>query len=216
MQGLHIDFIGLRKYGYIFSITLTLLSVVVLSTKGLSKGIDFTGGRTYIVKFEKPVNTEEIANLLSDELGGDPMVVTFGSENQVKISTKFKVEDPAATDEVNGLIYTGLKDLVPGVDQATFINDYIISSETVGPTIARDQAGKAVWAIILALIGMFTIHFYQVPQVAVWGRFISNSGTRRYNCAWSLHDPAGCNAILNGYRPGLHSCNFDRRRILDQ
>jgi SecD/SecF fusion protein len=159
MQGLHINFIGLRKYGYIFSITLTLLSVVVLSTKGLSKGIDFTGGRTYIVKFEKPVNTEEIANLLSDELGGDPMVVTFGSVNQVKISTKFKVEDPAATDEVNGLIYSGLKDLVPGVDQATFINDYIISSETVGPTIARDQAGKAVWAIVLALIGMFLYIF---------------------------------------------------------
>ena len=125
MQGLHIDFIGLRKYGYIFSITLTLLGVVVLSTKGLSKGIDFTGGRTYIVKFEKPVNTEEIANLLSDELGGDPMVVTFGSDNQVKISTKFKVEDPAATDEVNSLIYSGLKDLVPGVDEKTFINNYI-------------------------------------------------------------------------------------------
>jgi len=159
MQGLHINFIGLRKYGYIFSITLTLLSVVVLSTKGLSKGIDFTGGRTYIVKFEKPVDTQEISNLLSDELGGDPLVVTFGSENQVKISTKFKVEDPAATDEVNGLIYTGLKDLVPGVDEKTFINNYIISSETVGPTIARDQAGKAVWAIILALIGMFLYIF---------------------------------------------------------
>jgi SecD/SecF fusion protein len=159
MQNMKIDFIGLRKYGYIFSITLTLLSVVVLSTKGLSKGIDFTGGRTYIVKFEKPVDTQEISNMLSDELGGDPMVVTFGSENQVKISTKFKVEDPAATDEVNSLIYSGLKDLVPGVDEKTFVNDYIISSETVGPTIARDQAGKAVWAIILALIGMFLYIF---------------------------------------------------------
>jgi SecD/SecF fusion protein len=154
-----IDFIGLRKYGYIFSISLTLLAVVVLSTKGLSKGIDFTGGRTYIVKFEKPVNTQEIANLLSDELDGDPLVVTFGSENQVKISTKFKVEDPAATDEVNSLIYNGLKDLVPGVDERTFVNEYIVSSETVGPTIARDQAGKAVWAIILALIGMFLYIF---------------------------------------------------------
>jgi SecD/SecF fusion protein len=159
MQNMKINFIGLRKYGYIFSISLTLLSVVVLSTKGLSKGIDFTGGRTYIVKFEKPVNTEDISNMLSDELGGDPMVVTFGSENQVKISTKFKVEDPAATDEVNSLIYSGLKDLVPGVDEKTFINNYIISSETVGPTIARDQAGKAVWAIILALIGMFLYIF---------------------------------------------------------
>jgi SecD/SecF fusion protein len=159
MQNMKIDFIGLRKYGYIFSISLTLLAVVVLSTKGLSKGIDFTGGRTYIVKFENPVNTQEIANLLSDELGGDPLVVTFGSENQVKISTKFKVEDPAATDEVNSLIYSGLKDLVPGVDERTFVNEYIISSETVGPTIARDQAGKAVWAIILALIGMFLYIF---------------------------------------------------------
>ena len=159
MQNMKIDFIGLRKYGYIFSISLSLLAVVVLSTKGLSKGIDFTGGRTYIVKFEKPVNTEEIANLLSDELGGDPMVVTFGSESQVKISTKFKVEDPGATDEVNSLIYSGLKDLVPGVDEKTFINNYIVSSETVGPTIARDQAGKAVWAIILALIGMFLYIF---------------------------------------------------------
>jgi SecD/SecF fusion protein len=55
--------------------------------------------------------------MLSDELGSDPVVVTFGSENQVKISTKYKVEDPAATDEVNGLIYNGLKELVPGVDQ---------------------------------------------------------------------------------------------------
>jgi len=159
MQNMKIDFIGLRKYGYIFSLSLTLLAVVVLSTKGLSKGIDFTGGRTYIVKFEKPVNTQEIANLLSYELGGDPLVVTFGSENQVKISTKFKVEDPAATDEVNSLIYSGLKDLVPGVDERTFVNEYIISSETVGPTIARDQAGKAVWAIILALIGMFLYIF---------------------------------------------------------
>ncbi len=159
MQNMKIDFVGLRKYGYIFSISLTLLAVVVLSTKGLSKGIDFTGGRTYIVKFEKPVNTQEIANMLSDELDGDPLVVTFGSENQVKISTKFKVEDPGATGEVNSLIYSGLKDIVPGVDERTFINDYIVSSETVGPTIARDQAGKAVWAIILALIGMFLYIF---------------------------------------------------------
>ncbi len=199
MQNMKINFIGLRKYGYIFSITLTLLSVVVLSTKGLSKGIDFTGGRTYIVKFEKPVNTQEISNLLSDELGGDPLVVTFGSDNQVKISTKFKVEDPGATGEVNSLIYSGLKDLVPGVDEKTFINDYIVSSETVGPTIARDQAGKAVWAIVLALIGMFLYIFIRFRKWQYGVGSIDNRGTRRYHCAWSLHDTAGCNAILNGY-----------------
>ncbi len=156
---MHIDFVGLRKYGYIFSISLSILAIVSLSTKGLSRGIDFTGGRTYIVRFDQPVNTGEVANLLSDELGGDPVVVTFGSDNQVKISTKYKVEDPAATDEVNGLLYSGLKELVPGVDQQTFINNYIVSSETVGPTIAKDQASKAIWAILLALVGMFLYIF---------------------------------------------------------
>lgn len=159
MQHTNIDFIRLRKYGYIFSISLTILAIITLSTKGLSKGIDFTGGRNYIVKFEQPVNTAQVAELLSDDLGGAPTVVTFGSENQVKISTKYKVNDPAATDEVNNLIYNGLKELVPGVDANTFINNYIVSSETVGPTIARDQAGKAVWAIVLALIGMFLYVF---------------------------------------------------------
>jgi SecD/SecF fusion protein len=161
LQNMHIDFVGIRKYGYIFSITITILAIITLSTKGLSKGIDFTGGRTYVVRFEHPVNTVEIANLLSDEFEGDPMVVTFGSENQVKISTKFKVEDPAATDEVNGLLYDGLKELIPGVDQQTFISDYIVSSETVGPTIAKDQASKAVWAILLALVGMFFYIFFR-------------------------------------------------------
>ncbi len=159
MTNMHIDFMGIRKYAYIFSIGLTLLSIITLSTKGLSKGIDFTGGRTYVVRFEQPVNTGEIANLLSDELGSDPVVVTFGSENQVKISTKYKVEDPTATAEVNALIYNGLKGLVPGVDQTTFINENIVSSETVGPTIAKDQASKAIWAVVLALIGMFLYIF---------------------------------------------------------
>ncbi|MDM8002427.1 MAG: protein translocase subunit SecDF [Bacteroidota bacterium] len=159
LENMHIDFVGLRKYGYIFSISLSILAIISLSTKGLSRGIDFTGGRTYVVRFEQPVNTGEIANLLSDELGGDPVVVTFGSDNQVKISTKYKVEDPAATDEVNGLLYSGLKELVPGVDQQTFISNYIVSSETVGPTIAKDQATKAIWAILLALVGMFLYIF---------------------------------------------------------
>ena len=159
LQNMKIDFIGLRKYGYIFSISLTLLSIVAISTKGLTGGIDFTGGRAYIVNFQKPVSTTEIANLLSDELGGDPTVVTFGSENQVKISTKYKIEDPSATDEVNKLLYSGLKDLVPGVDESTFINNYIVSSETVGPTIASDIKVKAIWAIVLALIGMFLYIF---------------------------------------------------------
>ncbi len=159
MEHMHIDFMKLRKYGYIFSGALTILALVSLGTKGLTRGIDFTGGRNYIVKFEQPVSTSQITDLLTDELDGAPMVVTFGSDNQVKISTKYKIDDPAATDEVSKLIYSGLKELTPGVDEATFINTNIIQTETVGPTIAKDISRKAVWAIILALIGMFIYIF---------------------------------------------------------
>ena len=159
LQSTKINFIKLRKYGYIFSISLTILSIISLSTKGLSKGIDFTGGRNYIVKFTQPVSTSNVASLLADELDGAPMVVTFGSNNQVKISTKYRVDEPAATTEVSKLIYSGLKELAPGVDEATFLSTYIVSTETVGPTIAKDIKSKAVWAIILALAGIFLYIF---------------------------------------------------------
>ncbi len=194
MSNMKIDFVGLRKYGYIFSIALTILSIVTLSTKGISKGIDFTGGRTYVVNFQKPVNTAEVANLLSDELEGDPLVVTFGSDNQVKISTKFKVNEPEATTEVNKLIYSGLKDLVPGVDETTFINEYIVSSETVGPTIARDIAVKAVWAIIVALVGMF---LYILIRFRKWQYGLGSIVTLAHDVIIVL----GLYSILQGVMP---------------
>jgi SecD/SecF fusion protein len=194
LQNTKIDFIKLRKYGYIFSIVLSIASIVALSTKGLSKGIDFTGGRNYVVKFEQPVSTTNVADLLSDELEGTPIVVTFGSDNQVKISTKYKVDDPSATEEVNKLLYSGLSELVPGVDEDTFINDYIISSETVGPTIARDQSSRAVWAILLALVGMSV---YIVVRFRKWQYGIGSVVTLAHDTLIVL----GLYSILSGVMP---------------
>lgn len=165
LQNVHIDFMGLRKYGYIFSIALTLLAVVALSTKGLSRGIDFTGGRNYVVSFQQPVNTQAVAKLLAKDFDGEPTVVTFGSSNQVKISTKFKVDDPSASDEVNSILYSNLKGLANNVDEQTFIEQNIKSSETVGPTIARDMQKKAVVAIILGLAGIF---LYILVRFRTW------------------------------------------------
>ena len=189
-----VDFIKLRKYGYIFSITLSVLSIISLSTKGLSKGIDFTGGRNYVVKFEQPVSTTQIADLLTDELESTPIVVTFGSDNQVKISTKYKVDDPSATEEVNKLLYSGLSELVPGVDENTFINDYIVSSETVGPTIARDQSSRAVWAIVLALVGM---SIYIIIRFRKWQYGIGSVVTLAHDTLIVL----GLYSILQGIMP---------------
>ena len=83
------------------------------------------------------------------------MVVTYGSDNQVKISTKYKVEDPGAQDEVDNIVYEGLKGLAGNPDKDTFLENNLKSSETVGPTIARDITVKAIWAILFALVGMF-------------------------------------------------------------
>lgn len=194
LQNAKVDFIKLRKYGYIFSIVLSIASIVALSTKGLSKGIDFTGGRNYVVKFEQPVSTTQIADLLSDELEGTPIVVTFGSDNQVKISTKYKVDDPSATEEVNKLLYSGLSELVPGVDEDTFINENIISSETVGPTIARDQSSRAVWAILLALVGMSV---YIVVRFRKWQYGVGSVVTLAHDTLIVL----GLYSILSGVMP---------------
>ncbi len=156
LHNTNIDFIKLRKYGYIFSITLSIIAIVSLSTKGLSKGIDFTGGRTYVVEFPQPVSTQEISKLLADDFGGEPLVVTYGASNQVKISTKYKVDDPAAQDDVNNILYENLKDLAGNPGAESFVENNIKSSETVGPTIADDFRKKAVWAIFFSLIVIFS------------------------------------------------------------
>ncbi len=189
-----VDFMGLRKYGYMFSIALTVVAIISLSTKGLSKGIDFSGGRNYIVKFEQPVNTTDIADLLSDGLDGSPIVVTFGSSDQVKISTKYKVDEPAATDEVNTILYNGLKELAPGVDRETFINDNIVSSETVGPTIAGDQSKRAIWVIALAIIAMST---YIIARFRKWQYGIASLVTITHDVIILL----GAYSILQGIMP---------------
>lgn len=194
LEHMNINFIGLRKYGYVISISLTILSLVSLGTKGLSKGIDFTGGRNYVVRFEKPVSTTDIADMLTEGLQGAPMVVTFGSDNQVKISTKYKVEDPAATDEVNGIIYNSLKELAPGVDEATFVSNNIVSSETVGPTIAQDIKRKAVWAIVLGLFGIF---LYIVIRFRKWQYGVGSLITLAHDVIIVL----GLFSILQGVMP---------------
>ncbi len=158
-----IKFIDKRKVFYVISGSLILVSIISLMTKGLEQGIDFVGGRTYVVKFEKPVNTMEIAKSLEVAFEGDaPEVKTYGADNQVKISTKFKVEsnDKSADSIVEARLYEGLKPMVgEGVDYSTFITDYRQSSRKVGPTIADDIKVAAIWSIIFSLLIMFVYMF---------------------------------------------------------
>ena len=162
-KNLNIDFIGKRKIFYGISAAIILVGVVSLATRGLNQGIDFKGGRTYVVKFDKDVNTVELAKDLTEPFGGNiPEVKTYGGNNQVKISTKYLVDnDDANTDSiVEAKLYEGLQPVLGGdVPFETFINDYRQSSRKVGPTIADDIKIAAVYSIIFSLIMMFLYIF---------------------------------------------------------
>lgn len=172
----HINFIGKRKIFYVLSSTVILIGIVSLFTRGLNKGVDFTGGRTYVVRFENPVNTVDIKNQLKKVYGEAPEVKTFGSSNQVKITTKYLIdadaptakqiaetkkvsgtENPDIDDVVEAKLYEGLKSNIKGgkVTFKNFIENYRMSSQKVGPTIADDIKTSAIYSILLSLIAIF-------------------------------------------------------------
>ncbi|MBE0675093.1 MAG: protein translocase subunit SecDF [Bacteroidales bacterium] len=160
LKNTKIDFIGLRKTFYIISAIVITIGIGSLFTRGLSQGIDFTGGRTYIVKFEQNVRTEQVASALGEVFGQNPQVVTYGTDNQVKISTKYRIDDPGVDSEVEATLFEGLQQFLPaGVTLDEFLDNYRVGSETVGPTIALDIKIKALWAIGLSLLVMFLYIF---------------------------------------------------------
>jgi len=160
LRNTHVDFMGKRKIFYAVSIGLTIIGIASLFIKGLNPGIDFTGGRTYVVRFEQPVETENIANALQVKFGEAPQVVIFGSDDQVKITTKYKINETGVDDEIESLLYEGLKPVISdNLSLDKFLNDYVKSSETVGPVIASDIKNKAFWAVGISLLFMFLYIF---------------------------------------------------------
>jgi SecD/SecF fusion protein len=162
LQNTNVDFIGIRKKFYILSGVIILAGIVSLSTKGLNYGVDFTGGRSFVVRFDKDVKTNDIRESLSKEFGEAPEVKTFGPSNQVKITTKYRIkEDKASVDSlVEAKLYNGLK---PHYSTPISVEDFsvknqeigLLSSQKVGPTIAKDIVINSIWAILFSLIAIF-------------------------------------------------------------
>ncbi len=154
----NIHFIEKRKTYYIVSGIVIAIGILSLVFRGLSFGVDFTGGRTYVIKFEQPVNTVEIQDILSESFGGAPEVKIYGQDNQVRIVTKYKYSenDPSIDEEIETILYDDLKPLIAdGVSKQEFLDDYRQSSYKVGATIADDIQKEAVWAILFALVAIF-------------------------------------------------------------
>ena len=158
LRDVHFPFLQRRKVGYIVSGIITVVCVASLFTKGLDKGIDFVGGRTYTVVFDKPVQVESIAESLAVVYGSAPEVKTFGGDNQVRITTKYRITDEGteADDEVETLLYEGLKSYLPdGTTKEEFLSENRQMSQKVGPAVAEDVTRAAVWSVIFALIVIF-------------------------------------------------------------
>ena len=176
LSNVSFDFISKRKSSYILSGVLAVLSVISLLTIGLNTGVDFTGGRTYVVRFDNNVSAEDVRIALDKVLVSDDAakssveVKQFGGENQMRIITQYKYDDTSeeTTAEVDGLIYDAVKGfysypitLEQFVSTQEDVNG-IISSEKIGPAIAKDMIFSALYAILFSLIAIglyITIRF---------------------------------------------------------
>lgn len=177
-QNVHFQFVEKRRVGYIISGILILIAIASLSFRGLKQGIDFSGGRNYVVKFEQPVDAEEIRETLSHVFtDAQTSVITMGGVNQIRVSTNYEVAsiDDDIDTRIEAMLFEGLKPWMnEGVTNDMFVERYVVengtcrlamlgeteetygiqSSQKVGPTVADDIKTSAVWAILFSLIGI--------------------------------------------------------------
>ena len=172
------DFIGKRKYGYYFSITITLLIVASLFINKLKPGIDFSGGNSYVVRFEEKIDADEVRAKLDNVFHGYSLyVITMGDVNQIRISTNYIVDmHDKNAETIETKLYNALKGdyLDTAVTQEMFVHRYvklngkyqlanlekgenygIQLSQSVGPTVAADMISKSAWAVFWSLVVMF-------------------------------------------------------------
>ncbi len=168
LANVNFNFLKVRKVTYIISTVIIIVGIGSLVMRGLNYGVDFSGGRTYIIRFDQDVSTNDIREALTTQFEEDaPEVKTFGPNRQVKITTSYMINNDG--DEVDGIIqnklFAGVKQFY--VDQSIQYNEFstdvetddklvgILSSQKVGPTIADDIRNKSIMAITFALIVIF-------------------------------------------------------------
>ena len=163
MQNTHINFLKASKTTLTVSAVVCVICVAFMFTKGFTYGVDFTGGRTYVLRFDKEVVAEDIREAANAEFGETVEVKQFGGASQMKVTTKYKINDNSTEvdAEVETKLYNALKGFFAAdMTQEEFTSTQdnpngIISSDKVGPTIANDIKRDAVIAVILSLIAIF-------------------------------------------------------------
>ncbi|MDR0618271.1 MAG: protein translocase subunit SecDF [Bacteroidales bacterium] len=167
-------FIEKRFLNYTVSIVLTVAALASIFTRGFSYGIDFSGGRTYVVRFDNVVRTDEVRTYVAEALDGDePEVKTFGPSNQVKITTKYKINETGdeVEQDISNRLYNGVTRFfreVPTYDEFSKAQDGkmlgVLSYEVVGPTVATDITRGAFIAVLISIIGIFLYIFIRFKR----------------------------------------------------
>lgn len=177
LQNIRVDLLKTKKISYAVSILLTISALVSIFTQGFDLGIEFKGGRTYTVRFDKTVDPTKIAESLGNVfvLDGEkmiPQVKTYGGNNQVKITTAYKADEDGTEidNEIKDKLYNGLQSYLPAnLSVKDFSEDNasigLMSSAKVGPTIADDTTRASILAVSLALVAIFV---YLIIQFKRW------------------------------------------------
>jgi SecD/SecF fusion protein len=180
--------------------------------------VDFAGGRTFVFRFDEPVNTQDLTRTLTDAFGGEqPQVKTFGPTNQVKVITEYLINEPGEDvgERVDLALYEGCKNLLPaGTTEEVFLDEYRLDSQLVGPTVASDIVRGAIFAVLFALIVIFLYIFIRYSN---WSFGISGIAALAHDTIipFSLEiDQAFIAAILTiiGYSINDTVIVFDRVR----
>lgn len=157
-----INFLGKRKLSFTVVGIVALIIIGSFFIRGLNQGIDFSGGRNYVVQFDHPVKTDVLRSQLAPLFDGAQVsVITIDDNTKVRISTNYKIdsEDPNIDDEVTQILYKGLKSDLGNMSLEDFSttneNMGMMSSQKVGPTVANDMKTDAYIAVVLALLAMF-------------------------------------------------------------
>ncbi len=169
LKNIHWDFLSKRRYAYIFSSILMVIGLISLASRGLNLGVDFVGGRTYVIRLDRVLTPEKAADqigrvLIENGRHSSPEVKVFGKSNQLKITTKYKAteDNPEVDDELVEKLYTALKSYLPAylsMEDFKNVNEGqslgILSSVRVGPTVAKDITNGAFLAVFFSLLVVF-------------------------------------------------------------
>lgn len=178
MQNVHFPFMGIYKKTFTVLAALIVIFIVSFGVRGLSRSIDFTGGRNYVIAFEKAVEPEQVRAVLDQAFPGcTSSALALGTDHKtIRVSTNYKIESnsPTVDDEAETLLFTALKkaDLVTQKDVQAFKNPdirqggSIISSTKVGPSVAKDITYGAILSVLIALVAIFLYILARFHNVA--------------------------------------------------